>query len=135
MPSQHRADLGPPPALLNYGRYLNAPLSKGLDPRARAVSAPPPGTRGTWRPTRRASRCRPTSRNLWNLAVTRSDILSFMFSEELDIQPKFVQEVGGWLATGQLHYRETVREGLENTLDAFLALMRGENVGKMIVKL
>ena len=74
-------------------------------------------------------------RNLWNLAVTRSDILSFMFSEELDIQPKFVQEVGGWLATGQLHYRETVREGLENTLDAFLALMRGENVGKMIVKL
>ena len=58
-----------------------------------------------------------------------------MFSEELDIQPKFVQEVGGWLATGQLHYRETVREGLENTLDAFLALMRGENVGKMIVKL
>lgn len=25
--------------------------------------------------------------------------------------------------------------GLENTLDAFLALMRGENTGKMIVKL
>jgi NADPH-dependent curcumin reductase CurA len=74
-------------------------------------------------------------RNLWNLSVTRSSILGFMFSEELDLQPKFVQEVGGWLAEGKLHYRETVREGLENTLDAFLALMRGENVGKMIVRL
>ncbi|MGW0585636.1 zinc-binding dehydrogenase, partial [Streptomyces sp. NPDC002920] len=74
-------------------------------------------------------------RNLWNLSVTRSDILSFMVSEELDLQPDFVREVGGWLATGKLHYRETVREGLDNTFDAFLAMMRGENVGKMIVKL
>ncbi|MEV0643373.1 NADP-dependent oxidoreductase [Streptomyces sp. NPDC050619] len=74
-------------------------------------------------------------RNLWNLLVTRSDILAFMFSEELDLQPDFVREVGGWLAEGKLSYRETVRDGLEATLDAFLALMRGESVGKMIVKL
>ncbi|MFD5538813.1 NADP-dependent oxidoreductase [Streptomyces sp. NPDC127079] len=74
-------------------------------------------------------------RNLWNLSVTRSDILAFMFSEELDLQPKFVQEVGGWLAQGKLRYTETVREGLDNTLEAFLSMMRGENVGKMIVKL
>jgi NADPH-dependent curcumin reductase CurA len=62
-------------------------------------------------------------------------MLAFMFSEELDLQPDFVREVGGWLAGGELRYREIVREGLGNTLDAFLALMRGENVGKMIVKL
>lgn len=74
-------------------------------------------------------------RNLWNLSVTRSDILAFMVSEELDLQPDFVREVGGWLAEGRLRYRETVRDSLENTLDAFLAMMRGENVGKMIVKL
>ncbi|MFD8217676.1 NADP-dependent oxidoreductase [Streptomyces sp. NPDC059697] len=74
-------------------------------------------------------------RNLWNLSVTRSDILSFMVTEELDLQPDFVREVGGWLVEGKLHYRETVRDGLDNTLDAFFAMMRGENVGKMIVKL
>jgi NADPH-dependent curcumin reductase CurA len=77
-------------------------------------------------------------RNLWNLLVTRSDVLSFMFSKELDLQPDFVREVGGWLAGGELRYQETVKEGLDNTLDAFFAIfamMRGENVGKMIVKL
>lgn len=41
----------------------------------------------------------------------------------------------GWR---KLRYGETVRNGLDNTLDAFLALMRGENVGyvgKMIVNI
>lgn len=41
----------------------------------------------------------------------------------------------GWLASGELKYRETVVEGIENGFDAFLGLMRGENTGKMIVSL
>ncbi|MFJ9151646.1 NADP-dependent oxidoreductase [Streptomyces sp. NPDC102270] len=74
-------------------------------------------------------------RNLWNLAVTRSDLLTFMVTEELDLQPDFVRDVGGWIGAGKLHFQETVMEGLENTMEAYLALMRGESVGKMIVKL
>jgi NADPH-dependent curcumin reductase CurA len=56
-------------------------------------------------------------------------------TEELDLQPAFVRDVGGLLAQGKLNYRETIRDGLENTPAAFLAMMRGENTGKMIVKL
>jgi len=74
-------------------------------------------------------------RNLWNLSVTRSKVLAFMVTEELDLQPDFIREAGGWIYAGKLHSQETVVDGLENTLDAFLALMRGENVGKMIVRL
>lgn len=32
-------------------------------------------------------------------------------------------------------FRETVVDGLDGTLDAFLAMMRCENVGKTVVKL
>ncbi|MCX5286530.1 MULTISPECIES: hypothetical protein [unclassified Streptomyces] len=42
------------------------------------------------------------------------------------------------LGRRKLRYVETVRDGLDDTLDAFLALMRGENVGyvgKVIVNL
>ncbi len=78
-------------------------------------------------------------RNLWNMSVTRSRMLAFMVTEELDLQPDFVREVGGWIGDwiggGKLHSRETVVDGLDNTLNAFLGLMRGENVGKMVVRL
>ena len=74
-------------------------------------------------------------RNIWNLAVTRSKLVTFMVTEEMDLQPQFFQEAGGWLTTGALRSQETVIEGFENTLEAYFAMMRGENTGKMIVKL
>ncbi|MGU3293187.1 NADP-dependent oxidoreductase [Williamsia sp. M5A3_1d] len=74
-------------------------------------------------------------KNIWNLAVTRSKLLTFMVTEEMDLQPQFFGEVGTWLATGQLKTQETVKQGFENTLDAYFALMRGENTGKMVVAL
>jgi hypothetical protein len=36
---------------------------------------------------------------------------------------------------GKIRYRETVVEGLDNAPDAFIGLLRGENIGKMLVKL
>jgi NADPH-dependent curcumin reductase CurA len=74
-------------------------------------------------------------RNLWNLSVTRSDLLTFMITEEMDLAPEFYGRAGQWLATGALRSHETVVDGFENTLEAYLALMRGENVGKMVVAL
>jgi NADPH-dependent curcumin reductase CurA len=43
--------------------------------------------------------------------------------------------MGGWLKSGAVKSRETVVEGLEHTPDAFLGLFKGENVGKMLVRL
>ena len=45
------------------------------------------------------------------------------------------EAVTGWLRSGELVVRETVREGLEEAVPAFLDLLRGGNTGKMIVRL
>ncbi|GJQ76547.1 hypothetical protein Trydic_g2249 [Trypoxylus dichotomus] len=39
-----------------------------------------------------------------------------------------------WLKQGKLQYRETVTEGFENMINAFVGVLKGENIGKAIVK-
>ena len=47
----------------------------------------------------------------------------------------FYRDMGGWIASGEMQSRETVRDGLEAAPDAFLDLFRGANVGKMLVRI
>ncbi|MFF8590384.1 NADP-dependent oxidoreductase [Streptomyces sp. NPDC015220] len=77
----------------------------------------------------------PGPNNLARLIQTRGRIEGFLVGDHYDLQPRFVQEVGPWVRSGELKYRETVVEGVENTLEAFLGVLRGDNTGKMIVKL
>ncbi|MFE0434394.1 NADP-dependent oxidoreductase [Streptomyces nigra] len=77
----------------------------------------------------------PGPRNLARLIQTRGRIEGFLVGDHYDLQPQFVQEVGPWVASGELKYRETAVEGIENNLEAFFGVLRGDNIGKMIVKL
>jgi NADPH-dependent curcumin reductase CurA len=77
----------------------------------------------------------PGPRNLVRLLQTRSRMEGMLVGDHYDLQPQFVQEVGAWIREGRLHYRETVVDGIEHNLDAFLGLLRGENTGKMLVRL
>lgn len=43
-------------------------------------------------------------------------------------------QLGKWLQEGKLQYRETIREGFENIPNAFLDLFKGNNTGKLLVK-
>ena len=45
------------------------------------------------------------------------------------------QRIVGWIKEGRIKYREDVVEGLENAPGAFIGLMRGENFGKLLVKI
>jgi NADPH-dependent curcumin reductase CurA len=47
---------------------------------------------------------------------------------------EFEREVGGYLRAGKIKARETVAEGIEQAVPAFLGLFEGENVGKMVVR-
>ena len=46
----------------------------------------------------------------------------------------FVSEVGELLKEGKLKSRETVVDGLGKAPKAFLGLLKGENFGKLVVK-
>ncbi|RKR87159.1 hypothetical protein BDK92_1432 [Micromonospora pisi] len=73
-----------------------------------------------------------------NLALTISKRLTlrgFLLHDHLGLREQFVGEMSGWLRDGRIRYHETVVEGLENAPSAFLGLLRGENLGKMLVRL
>jgi NADPH-dependent curcumin reductase CurA len=48
---------------------------------------------------------------------------------------EFYRDMGPWVLNGIVKARETIVDGLEQTPDAFLGLFRGENTGKMLVRL
>lgn len=77
----------------------------------------------------------PGPRNMSQLVSKRLRLRGFIVADHFDLKDQFLRDVGGWLREGKIHYRETVVEGLRNAPDAFLAMMRGENTGKMLVKM
>ena len=69
------------------------------------------------------------------LAVGRSlKIQGFIVSNHFDMLPDFLRDMSGWIKADKMHWEETVYEGIDNTVDAFLGLFKGSNKGKMLVK-
>ncbi len=77
----------------------------------------------------------PGPRNLSLLVGKRLTLRGFLVGDHTDLRPEFAETVAGWLRSGDLVVRETVREGLEQAVPAFLDLLRGGNTGKMVVRL
>ncbi|HBC9239728.1 TPA: NADP-dependent oxidoreductase [Klebsiella oxytoca] len=47
---------------------------------------------------------------------------------------EFQQEMGRWVQAGKIKYREQVVDGLENAPQALIGLLKGENFGKVVVR-
>jgi len=73
--------------------------------------------------------------NIRNMVGNRVLMQGFIISDHMKRYPEFVAEVGGWLKAGRIKYQETVVEGIDKAVTAFLGLFSGENTGKMIVRL
>jgi NADPH-dependent curcumin reductase CurA len=78
---------------------------------------------------------RPGPSNLFNVITKRLTIRGLIVSDWLDLQAEFEREVGGYLQAGTVKHHETVVQGLDRAVDAFIGLFHGQNVGKMVVKL
>jgi NADPH-dependent curcumin reductase CurA len=78
---------------------------------------------------------RPGPSNLFNMTTKRLTMKGLLVLDWLDRWPEFEKEVGGYLATGELKQKETVVNGIENAVSAFIGLFQGQNIGKMVVKM
>jgi NADPH-dependent curcumin reductase CurA len=74
-------------------------------------------------------------RDLGSLLGKRVRLQGFIVSDYLDRWLQALNELSRAVASGALTYRETVTEGLERAPEAFIGMLRGENIGKQIVKL
>jgi NADPH-dependent curcumin reductase CurA len=76
----------------------------------------------------------PPGPNLVPLLVKRALIQGFIVADHADREADFLHAVGGWLKEGKIKSREDFVDGLENAPRAFLGLFRGENTGKLLVR-
>jgi NADPH-dependent curcumin reductase CurA len=77
----------------------------------------------------------PAPHNLALLIGKRLTLRGFLVGDHGHLREHFVHEMAGWLRDGKIRYDETVVDGIENAPDAFLGMLRGQNLGKMLVRL
>src|SRR4051812_48015980 len=77
----------------------------------------------------------PGPRNMFMLVTKKLSLRGFIVSDHSDLHGEFIAKVTELVTSGRLVVRETVREGLEDAVPAFLDLLRGGNTGKMVVRL
>jgi hypothetical protein len=70
-----------------------------------------------------------------SILTNRIKVQGFIVSDRMELWAKAIPELIGWVAGGKIKYRESVAQGLENAPRAFIGLLKGENLGKQLVKL
>lgn len=78
---------------------------------------------------------KPGPSNLFNMTTKRLTMKGLIVGDWLNRQGEFEKEVGGHFQAGRLKSLETVVDGLDQAVAAFIGLFDGKNVGKMVVKL
>ena len=58
----------------------------------------------------------------------------FIVTNHYDMLPEFMRDMATWAAAGKMKWRETIYDGIERAPEAFIGLFKGENFGKMLVR-
>jgi NADPH-dependent curcumin reductase CurA len=74
-------------------------------------------------------------RNLFEVNLKALRLEGFLVRQHMDALPGLYEFLAPHIASGRVVPEETVVDGFDRVVEAFLGLFRGENHGKMIVKL
>ena len=77
----------------------------------------------------------PGPNNLGLAIGKRLTLRGFIVIDYLDRAGEWVAKAAPWLRDGELRSDETVVEGVDHAVDAFLGMLHGANTGKMLIKL
>ena len=72
--------------------------------------------------------------NYLSLLVNRARMEGFICFDYAARYGQAAQEMAGWMAVGKLKSREDIVEGFENLPEVLLKLFKGENIGKLMLK-
>ena len=78
---------------------------------------------------------RPGPNNLMAAIAKSLKIEGFIVSNHSDLSEKFLTDMKSWIDSGKMQWKETIDEGIESAQGAFLKLFKGQNFGKMLVKI
>jgi NADPH-dependent curcumin reductase len=72
--------------------------------------------------------------NYMSLLVSRASMTGMVVFDYASRYGEAAREMGGWMAAGKLKSREDVVEGLASFPETLLKLFKGENTGKLVLK-
>jgi NADPH-dependent curcumin reductase CurA len=76
----------------------------------------------------------PGPEKMFTIVQRRLTIQGFIVSDHMRDMGQFASEVGALVKAGKIRSRETIVEGLAEAPQAFIGLLKGENFGKLVVK-
>lgn len=74
-------------------------------------------------------------RNLTLVMGKRLRMEGYIVTDHLDLEQHFLADMKAWHRAGLLNQAETIHEGIENAVTAFLGLFDGSNLGRTLVRL
>ena len=70
-----------------------------------------------------------------SLLVNRVKLQGFIVFDRVDLYQRAIPKLANLVSQGKIKYHETIAEGLQNAPKAFIGLLKGQNLGKQLVKL
>jgi NADPH-dependent curcumin reductase CurA len=74
-------------------------------------------------------------RLMWNFVGRRTSLRGFIVSDFAHKFDPARKQMGAWVRSGKLKYREDIADGIASAPRAFIGMLRGENFGKQLVRL
>lgn len=72
--------------------------------------------------------------NYLSLLVNRARMEGIVVFDNIKEYPIAMKEIAGWIQSGELKVKDHIVEGIETFPDTLMMLFKGENFGKLVLK-